>query len=299
MRATLAIALALGFLIALFPITASAEETGRRGDVILRVRGDVHVQPGESVGSVIVVDGNALVQGTVSDRVVVIRGNAVIEGTVEGDVTVINGSLRLTAASRIENAYLLRSDFESASGATVTGEVRERERIVFRGFSAVASILLWVAMTLAVVVAGLIFAAVGGRQLTGASNLLTERVGESIVATLALWIGAPILAVVAIVTLIGIPLGIGLLIFVLPALFFLGYIVVGTRLGTLVLGSIQRPPGDHPYLAALIGIVSLQIAVLVPVVGWLVFLIAGLWGAGGLAYYAFRAARGRTTTVSA
>jgi cytoskeletal protein CcmA (bactofilin family) len=293
----LLVAIGVGIALALLPAVVSAQEEA--DDVLIRIRSGVHVPRGESVGTVIVIDGGAQIDGTVHNSVLVVRGDVVISGTVEGNVTVINGSLRLTSGSRIENAYLFRSDLERASGSTVSGELRERERVFFRGFSAIASFLIWLAMTIAILVAGLVFAAIGGRQLRGSSNALTEKPGQSILAALILWIAVPVLAVVAMISLIGIPLGIGLLVFLLPALWFLGYIVVGTRIGTLVLGTTGRGQTGHPYLAVLIGVLTLQLVALLPVLGWFVLFLAGLWGAGGLAYFAFRGIRGEPTPAEA
>src|SRR5215204_3598691 len=61
--------------------------------------------------------------------------------------------------------------------------------------------------------AGLLFAAVAGRQLTRAAALLTGRVGGTLLGALLVWVGIPILAVLAFITLVGIPLGFALLLF--------------------------------------------------------------------------------------
>ena len=56
----------------------------------------------------------------------------------------------------------------------------------------------------------------------------------------------------AMLTLVGIPLGLGVLLLVLPALWFLGYIVAGARLGTLILhrdDAAQRRPWRQPRSA--------------------------------------------------
>ena len=50
------------------------------------------------------------------------------------------------------------------------------------------------------------------------------------------------LAVLAMITLVGIPLEIGLLAFLLPGLWFLGYIVAATRLGGFLAGLSGRKP---------------------------------------------------------
>jgi cytoskeletal protein CcmA (bactofilin family) len=273
-------------MVALGPTVAHAQ--GDDDSFILRVNGDVEVATGETVGTVIVVDGNVTVDGTISDSLVVIDGTAAVNGRVEGDITVISGDLDLRSGSTVNNVHLIRSDLLQADGATITGDVNERENVFFRGAWAVFSILAWFAFTIAVVVAGLVFAAVGGRQLRTASLSLTEEPGNSILASVILWVAVPLAAGLIIATLVGIPLGIGVLLFLLPAMWFLGYIAAGTRLGMMIAGR----DAEHPYAAAAAGLLILQLLLIIPVLGALVVGVAGLWGAGAVALVAWRAARG-------
>jgi hypothetical protein len=155
------------------------------------------------------------------------------------------------------------------------------------------SALLWLSITLLVVVAAVLFAAIGGRQLTGAGNLIRERPLGSAVAALIAGLTLPLLAVLAIVTLIGIPLGITMLVVLLPVMLLLGHIVAGTKLGAVLLDAVKRPTAaEHPYLAAALGVLLLQLFTLVPFVGGLVAFLAGLLGTGALVLYALRAWRG-------
>jgi len=78
-----------------------------------------------------------------------------------------------------------------------------------------------------------------------------------------------------------------------PLLWLLGCLVAGTRLGKALFELAgRRPPSGHPYIAATLGLIALQIIVLVPVVGWAIGALAGMWGSGALAVTAFRAWRG-------
>ena len=120
---------------------------------------------------------------------------------------------------------------------------------------------------------------------------MTAEIGYSLLSTLVLWVGMPILAVLLILTVIGIPLGLGLLVFLLPTLWFLGYLVSGNRLGGALVGLAGRESGEHPYLAAALGLLALQIVALIPVLGGLVLVLSGVWGAGALALLGWRAAR--------
>jgi hypothetical protein len=284
----------VAIFVAFGPALASADDGADDNGLLLRVRGDVVVSRGETVGTVIVINGDALIEGTVTHRVLVFRGDAVVGGTIEGSLTVVSGDIALRAAAHVDDVNSIRGDLVRAPGATVSGHIRERDNFAFFGWTgAVFSFLFWIAMTLAVVVAGLVFAAVGGRQLTEATRTMTGDAVNTILGIVFVWVALPLIAVVAMVTLVGLPFGLGLLIFLLPALWFLGYIVAGARLGGLLVGLSGRETGVHPLLATFAGLLLLQLLVLVPVLGSLVALLAGLWGAGALAYTAYRAAGGK------
>jgi Flp pilus assembly protein TadB len=70
---------------------------------------------------------------------------------------------------------LYRSDLERASGATVNGDIDERDNFFTVGAGVIFTALAWVGLKVAVILAGLVFAAVGARQLTTAARNLTEK----------------------------------------------------------------------------------------------------------------------------
>ncbi len=92
----------------------------------------------------------------------------------------------------------------------------------------------------------------------------------------ALAICLPLLAVLALVTVVGIPFGIGLLLALAP-LAAVGYVT-----GAWVLGRTMVGPPDRRFLAFLAGWAVLRLAGLVPFVGALVFLITAMFGVGAL-----------------
>jgi hypothetical protein len=144
-------------------------------------------------------------------------------------------------------------------------------------------------MTLLFVVVALGWAAVGGQQLSSIAGLLGARPGLAALAALIFWIAVPIVAIVAFVTVIGIPLGITLLVVVVPLLWGLGYVTTGTRLGFFI-ADVRRTPPDlaHPYLEAVLGVVIFQLIGLIPIVGGIVVALAGLFGAGAIVVHIWR-----------
>jgi hypothetical protein len=109
------------------------------------------------------------------------------------------------------------------------------------------------------------------------------------VAAVIFWIAVPLIAFVAFVTVIGIPIGITLLLVVLPLLWGLGYVTTGTRLGFFVADLRHTTPNlAHPYLEAVLGVVIIQLIGLVPIVGGIIIALAGLFGAGAIVVHAWR-----------
>jgi hypothetical protein len=98
------------------------------------------------------------------------------------------------------------------------------------------------------------------------------------------------------VTIIGAPLGLAILLMVWPAAAFAGYLVAGIWIGEWLLNrgtATERPA--RPYLAAVVGLVILQVVSLVPFVG----AIASLFGFGAVLLLAWRTFRQPTTSQPA
>jgi hypothetical protein len=280
-------------VLALTPGLAFAQG-GQDDDVLIRIGADLRLTAGERAGTVIVIDGDAVIDGEVADAVLVINGNAVVAGEVSGQLTVIAGDIDLQATAQVKDVTSIRGSIFRSEGSTITGEVHERDGFGWLGGAAVFfSIAFWLGLTVALIGAGLIFAAIGGRQLREAARRMTAEPVNTILGVIFVAIAIPILASLAITTLVGIPFGVGLLVFLLPALWFLGYIVAAARLGGVLIGLRGPDAGGHPYAATVLGVVLLQLLVLVPVIGAVIALLAGLWGAGALAVSGYKAAGGR------
>jgi len=159
----------------------------------------------------------------------------------------------------------------------------------FRRVTAAVSLIAWLGMTLLIVVVALGWAAVGGRQLSEIAGLLGARPGLAAVAAVIFWIAVPVVAFVAFVTVIGIPIGITLLLVVVPLLWGLGYVATGTRLG-FFFADLRRTTPDlaHPYREAVLGVVVFQLIGLIPIVGGIVVALAGLFGAGAIVIHVWR-----------
>ena len=89
-------------------------------------------------------------------------------------------------------------------------------------------------------------------------------------------------------TVIGAPLGLGVLFQLWPLIAFVGYLVAGIWIGEWLLARFQ--PGavrERPYLPAAVGVVVLQLVAIVPVLA-IATAVASLFGFGAVLLLAWR-----------
>ncbi len=295
------------FLIALFLAllpTAGFAQVNEASDAgfVMRIDGDLTVREGESVDSAVVINGNVQVDGTVEDFLVVIDGDSEISGRVDGDIVAISSTIDLTASAVIDgDVSLIESDLNQAPGSQVLGDIDDELEIQWWIFL-IVNFVFWIGMTIAVLVFGLLLVAVAPRQTANAAATMTEDPGWSALSAAIAFIAIPIGAVIALVTVIGVPLGVGVLAFMLPAIWFLGYLVGGLMLGTLIYSQAAERVRGNRYLSVVTGLAIIQLFALIPFLGILVAVLMGFWGAGAvvlLAWRSFRAPRDASPALPA
>jgi hypothetical protein len=295
------------FLIALFLAllpTAGFAQVNEASDAgfVMRIDGDLTVREGESVESAVVITGNVQVDGTIEDFLMVIDGGAEISGRVDGDIVAISSTIDLTADAVIDgDVNLIDSELNPAPGSQVLGDINDEFDIQWWVFL-IVNIVFWIGLTIAVLIFGLLLVAVAPRQAANAAATMTTDPGWSALSAAIAFIAIPIAAVIALITVIGVPLGVGVLAFMLPAIWFLGYLVGGLRLGTLIYSQASDRVRGNRYLAVVTGLATIQLFALIPFLGILVAVLMGFWGAGAvvlLAWRSFRAPRDASPPLAA
>ena len=276
MRRLASIAAALAVALLLFvPAVIAADPSAGRDQVLIAVNGDVTLPAGETADLIVVVEGTAHIAGTVR-TVVVVEGTAVFE------------------SARVDAVWAIRSDVALQPGTVVTGAVTEiTPAIVALGtVLAPVAILFWFGFGLATLAAGLLLAGLAGRQVRQTEQVISREPVPVLLAGIAGLLVVPALAVLLMISVLGAPLGLGILFGAWPLVAYLGYLVAGIWIGDWVLGRMQ--PGrvrERPFLASVVGLVLLQLVGLIPVVG-LASAIASLFGFGGVLLVGWRTLRG-------
>jgi hypothetical protein len=284
------------------PVALAADETlPPSGRVLMAFGGDITVPAGEQADVVLVANGDAAIHGTVN-TLTVIEGTATVHGATVEDVVVISGTLALEDGTEVlGNVRSIESTVTQTEDVVIGGDIKglDAELIALGAFLGPAMLLFAIGMLLASLVAGLLLAGLGSRQVRAAERVISEEPLQVFVIGLVAAIAIPVLAIVAMITIVGAPLGLGILFGVLPALAFVGFLVAAIFLGEEVLGTRKEPMAERPYRAALLGIVVLQVVGIVPFVGGLVTAVASILGVGAILLLAWRTLRSGTSRTAA
>jgi hypothetical protein len=259
------------------------------GDDQVVISGDVDVRRGQTLDDVVVIDGEVDVAGRVTGDLILIGGGARITGTVEGDLFAISNRAVIAPGARIGGDLVYADERPRvAAGATVDGETRRLDfDELTEPFGAFATrIAFWLAFSVSALALGLALLWLAPRALDAALWTGRTATGAAIGIGLAVFFGIPVAALIAIVTLVGIPLGISLLLAVLP-LYAIGYTTSAWLLGR----AIVKPPAGR-VLAFLAGWAILRLIALVPILGGFAWFGATVFGLGALTVALWRARRG-------
>ena len=209
-----------------------------------------------------------------------------IDGTVDGDVFVVDGVVEVNGEI---TGDLTTIDDEPviASGATIGGEIRDEDEAWsdVDGAWWIGPLAWWLAISFSTLALGLLLLLIAPRAADAAYAQAARGPWESLAAGFGIFFLLPILAVIALITLLGVPLGIGLLLLLLP-LAAIAY----TTTCWLVGRRLVKPPRGR-VLAFLAGWGILRLLALIPVLGILVGIAATIFGAGVLGLALWRARR--------
>jgi hypothetical protein len=270
-------------LLLLLPASAMAAPGDPQDKVV--AYGDVVVAPGETVGDLVVIHGDVLVRGTVHGDLVDVDGNVTIRGAVGGDVVTIAKRAVLGRRAHVGGDIKWVNDRPLVSpGAVVAGKIKRfSDTSSFSVSTFEFALGFWVITTVSLLLAGLLLLLLAPRAADAIISAARSRTGASIISGIVVLIGFPILAVVLLVTVVGTPLGLGMLLVYAPLL------AIGYLAAALVFGRRLRKSSGR-IGAFLVGLLILRLLALIPILGALISLVATVFGLGAV-FVATRRAR--------
>lgn len=283
-----------------------------------RFGGNIVVREGQTVGDVEAVGGSVVVHGTVNGDLAGVAGSVVIYGTVTGDVEMAAGSVVVADSGTVEGAMTVGTgslvvdgtvlgDVTAGAGeialgpdARIAGDLRYDPDASLTGNRGavegriVADSAIGGGVDVGPTIPGVVFDVwglvvgllVGALLLYGAPEFSDRVTGMAVgdplrsggIGLLAV-IAAPVVALLLVITIVGIPLAL------LGAVLFGVVAWIGSLYGRLAIGAWLADSLDRESRLAtlLLGFLSVFVVGLVPFLGGLVQVVVALLGLGALA----------------
>ncbi|WP_436907328.1 bactofilin family protein [Halosimplex marinum] len=266
-------------------VTGDVDATAGSVQILGSVGGDV-----TAAGGAVDVGEGAQIGGTLEAG----AGSIAVDGTVEGDARLGADSIRLGEDARIDGDLIYDGDLVRADGAVVDGTVTQDDGLSVGtepDFTIPGVVFTVYGVFVALLVGAILLLVFPGTAAEVADRATGDPLRTGGIGLLAT-IGVPIVIGVVAVTIVGIPLAIaGTLAFGLLAW-------LGTVYGRFVLGTwlLSLADVENRWAALVVGVVTVALLRLVPVVGALTRLVVFLLGFGALVAVladAYRDRRGR------
>src|SRR3989344_7094057 len=299
-----------GEVVVTSPVTGDVTAVGGKVQIRSTVAGDVLVMggdvqiDGEVGGDVRVAGGNVVISGLVKGEVLAAGGNVeigpeavvgattamvgklVVAGTT-GSLWAGVGELAVQDSAHIKGNLTYTSEKEAvvASGAAIDGEVEHKvppvsERDATKGAAAFfGGGLMWVLSGLIML---LLFVYVLPNKSLALSREWKANFGMNLLWGIIFLIVAPIVGMLLLVSVIGLPLAFGVILFY-PVILYLGKLTAMLAVGVWLRSMWMKQDGEKAdFLAACFGLVLITLVGLIPGIGWLAVFIAWVGGVGTL-----------------
>jgi len=274
-------------IVALLAVLLGAGSASAATDHVV-ITGGVVVPAGQIAGDVVVLDGTVTIAGHVTGDVVSVAGPVRVTGRVDGDLIAVSDRALLGSTARVGGD--LHYGDESpvlARGASVGGKISNEDWTdSANGWGWVSALAWWLAVSVSTLIVGVLLVWLVPGALYAAERATRERLGPTVGWGVVIAVGVPVLAILALVTLVGIPFGVALLLAAIPVL-VVAYATAAWIVGRRVL----RDRSTSPWAALFAGWGIVRVLALIPVLGALVGLAATVVGLGALAVALWRARR--------
>lgn len=278
-----AAALLLMFAFCFLPAPAPAQAQTTTGSQKVAVFENARVAAGEVWDNVVVVGGDLVVEGSVTNVIVIVGGNLTLAGTAQvgtgvasGDAAIVSvfGDVQVEPGAGVGGRTI---DVGGAFPSLALGQVSDPILRPWR----LGAILNWIWSTIFLAVAAAVASAIAPRQVAVVSERVRRHFFSSLGwGALGVIVGVPIVTVILIVSIIGLLVVVPWLVIGLPLLSLFGLVAVGAMVGRLLLGRQGLVTREDMVLAAVIGVVIINLARWIPIAGAIILGLLWLVGFG-------------------
>ncbi|MFZ7101634.1 MAG: hypothetical protein ACOWWO_03115 [Peptococcaceae bacterium] len=261
----------LGILLLTLPGTAYADE-------IVKLTGDIEIQRAEVInGDVVAMTGNIKIFGKVNGNVTAFKGDISLEddSEVNGDITVFAGRIHKSSRAVVtgDSTEVGRSGVKVVTPGTQN--IRPETRSINHGLTWSRIVLQLLGLAALTLLGFSLFS----KSIDSMHDWVQDNFGQVFLKGLLGWIALPFLLIALIITILGIPVALFVLI-LLPVPIITGLWVVGLFTGNKVLPLLKKDWQRNLLIEGVSGVVIIWLAVKAPFLGFLVLPVIAVIGLG-------------------
>ncbi len=245
-------------------------------------------------GSVVGAGGSVQIYSAIPSDVNIAAGELTIGNTVGGNVFAAVGTLTMSPSANIEGnlTYMSEEPINIQKGATVSGTIREEKRLQmekekFKDKAEIAAkagkSFFYTAKFINIITAflvGLLFIFLFPKYSATITKQVSEKTWTSMGVGLLTLILAPIVALLLLVTIVGVPIGFLLIVAYFFSIFF-AKIFVALVIGSKLINMVSHEKYHHAVVLGL-GLLVYLIVSSIPVLGAIVVLLTVITGVGAI-----------------
>lgn len=259
------------FLTTIFLSTFSAEANN-----IIKIGGDVTIEAQQKANNVVVVGGQITVNGLVEGNVIAAVGSIVLtnKAVVRGNVVCVGGVVAQGNGSQVYGyiTEINSSNISSAIAAVLSGDWEGWPLIINFIYLCFLAVMFIIALLMAILIP---------RPLIAIANMIQNNKTKSFFWGFFATLMIPPFFFLLIISIIGIAL-IPLIFAALLLTFVIGFIGVSALIGNFILTKIFRKHQKSLVLETILGLILLWSIGWLPYIGWMVKMIAIMFGLGGV-----------------
>ena len=269
---------------------------GPVGGEVVAAGGTVTLAPEARVdGRAWLSGGTVVIAGRIARELKVAAASVSVAGEVDGDVRIAARTIEILPTARIKGDLVYTSGKPARidPGAQIQGRVTYTKSVLAERTGRIGRVVgavVRIALLAGVIVCGVVLLLLFPGFAVSAARTIRSDPWKSLGLGFLLLIVTPIVGIILVITIIGIPVGLALGALYMVAL-LLGYLTAAVFLGELgarLIGRGPELPTGGRVLALVLSLVALALVWLIPVVGGIVALLAVVIGLGAASHQSFR-----------
>jgi cytoskeletal protein CcmA (bactofilin family) len=251
---------------------------------------------GSVAGELNAFGANIVFSGEFRNKVNAAAATIVLNGTFDGTVEAAAAKVTIMPATVIKgNLNYAAAILDRQEGSRVLGEIIRKEakagdentRRKFKKVATAIQGIVWFLSIAALLIVGLIVNAFFPKQTESVVVQISGSPWKNIAAGFIFLVAAPVAIIVAFITVIGIPAGI-IAGFLYGFILYISRIYIGIWIGRKIIASVKKSQASQFFWPLTVGILTIALIGLIPLLGWMFKLFCLLIGLGAMCLAAWR-----------